>query len=290
METVRAGLARGLFLSSAIKGTAVATMDRMLGTLERLRCKHGFNGFIHTKIIPGADDEQIIRAMQLSDRVSVNLEAPGRERLAVIAPDKARGTEPSAVMKLIAGQIGRKDLRCKSHTTQYVVGAAAEKDREILQSLWSGYRELRLGRGYFSAFQPVLGTPLEGVLPTPAAREHRLYQTDFLFRRYGFTLDDIVFDSDENLSLAEDPKTLWALGHPEFFPLEVNSAEEAALLRVPGIGPKAARLIVTFRRECSINDIDQLKKATVRWRIAAPYLLFNGRRRVEEERQLRFLW
>ncbi len=290
METVQSGLVRGLFLSSAIRGTPIATMDRMLGTLERIRFRRRFGGFIHTKIIPGAEDSQILRAMELSDRVSVNLEAPTPESLSVIAPGKNFHTQLGAAMRLIANHVGRRDLRCKSHTTQYVVGAGNENDREILHSLWSGYRELRLGRGYFSAFQPILGTPLENASPTPAVREHRLYQTDFLFRQYGFTLSDIIFNDGENLSLDEDPKTLWAKSRPDFFPLEINTADKSDLLRVPGIGPKAASRIVAARRESTIFNIDVLKTATARWRIAAPYLLFNGRRRAQPNRQLSLPW
>ncbi len=286
MEMVRADLVNGLFLSSAIRGTPVATMDRMLGTLERIRFRHGFRGFVHVKIIPGAEEAQIVRAMQLAERVSVNLEAPTAERLSVIAPGKAFHEQLQSAMGIIVKHLGRRDLRCKSHTTQYVVGAAGEQDREILSSLWDGYRTLRLGRGYFSAFQPIRATPLAHRPPTPALREHRLYQADFLFRKYSFSFNDIIFDAAENLSLHTDPKTLWAEQHPEYFPLEINRAATGELLRVPGIGPAAAKRILSFRSESKLKDLDVLKRVTRRWKTAAPYLLFDGRRRALFHQQL----
>lgn len=290
MEMVRTGMVKGLFLSSAVQKTPVSTMDRMLGTLEQVRVRHRFNGFVHIKIIPGAEEAQIARAMQLADRVSVNLEAPTEKSLAVAAPGKDFHCQLKSSMHFIARNLKRARFRCKSHTTQYVVGAGGERDREILKSLWDAYRELRLGRGYFSAFQPLRGTPLEHSAAPPLMREHRLYQTDFLFRKYGFTFDEIIFDNSENLSLSRDPKAVWAARHPNFFPLEINRAKKDELLRVPGIGPEAAAFIVKQRQQTRIGDLDGLKAATRRWRIAAPYLLFCGKRRAEASPQLSFPW
>jgi predicted DNA-binding helix-hairpin-helix protein len=288
MEMVQGDLVRGLFLSSAIKDSPVATMDRMLGTLERLRLRYGFNGFVHAKIIPGAEEAQIVRAMQLSDRVSINLEAPTARHLGAIAPNKGFHDQLEHVMVFIARHIGQRALRCRSHSTQYVVGAADEADRDILTSLFHAYRRLRLGRGYFSAFQPIEDTPLEHKPPTPAMREHRLYQADFLFRQYDFSLSDIFFENDDNLSLFDDPKAVWVARHPERYPIEINQAARRALLRVPGIGPKAATRILSIRRHGKITDIDGLKTATPRWRIAAPYLLFDGKRRACSQLTLPF--
>ena len=138
---------------------------------------------------------------------------------------------------------------------------------------------MNLARGYFSAFQPVPGTPLEEKPPVPTMREHRLYQTDFLFRKYDFTLDDIILDGTSNLSYDKDPKTLFAQHHPELFPMEINDATRKLLLRVPGIGPKGADNILRLRRQSRLGDLDALKAAAPRWRIAAPYLLFDGRLR-----------
>ncbi|MCP4673922.1 MAG: radical SAM protein [Deltaproteobacteria bacterium] len=267
----------GLFLSSAIKKTAVTTMDRMLATVELVRFKYRFFGFIHLKIIPGAEESQILRAMELANRVSVNLESPGNECLKKIAPAKDFDRHLQGAMKFVSEHLGQEGLRCKSQTTQFVVGASDENDGQIIDTLWHGYRKINLARGYFSAFQPAPGTPLEEKPPVPTMREHRLYQTDFLFRKYEFALDDIVLDSTSNLSLDKDPKTLYAEHHPELFPMEINDATRKLLLRVPGIGPKGADNILRLRRQSRLGDLDALKVAAPRWRIAAPYLLFNGR-------------
>jgi predicted DNA-binding helix-hairpin-helix protein len=285
-DMVRAEAVRGLFLSSAIVGTPRCTMDKMLATLAQVRLKHGFEGFVHVKIIPGAEEAQIERAMQLADRVSVNLESPSEARLREIAPKKRFHRQLKSAMQYVSDNLKRRDLRCRSHTTQYVVGAGEEGDREILTSLWESYQHLNLGRGYFSAFQPVPGTPLEDKPPAPAMREHRLYQTDFLFRKYGFALDEIVFDPTDNLSLTRDPKTEWVMRHPEEFPVEINRAPAKSLLRVPGIGPTGAHRIVGLRAESKIRDLDTLKAITPRWRAAAPFLLFDGKRRAEAGFQL----
>ncbi len=277
MKMVRARLVGGLFLSSAIMGSPTATMDRMLATVERVRFQHSFFGYIHLKIIPGAQETQIERAMELANRVSINLEAPNEERLAAIAPGKNFHDQLKGTMRFIGDNLGREGMRCKSQTTQFVVGAAGEQDRETISTLWESYEEANLARGYFSAFQPVSGTPLEDIAPAPAMREHRLYQVDFLFRKYEFKIDDIIFDDEENLSLIEDPKTIWAGRHPEVFPMEINDVERRELLRVPGLGPIAVDRILERRRISRICELDVLKRITPRWRTAAPYMLFNGK-------------
>lgn len=285
-DLVRSKDVAGLFLSSAIRRGPVATMDAMLATLERVRLKHRFSGFVHIKIIPGSEPAQIVRAMQLANRVSVNLEAPSERRLGEIAPDKQYHAQLTDAMRCISETLGQAGIRCRSHTTQFVVGAGGERDKEILSALWKSYQRLRLGRGYFSAFQPVRGTPIEEKPAAPAMREHRLYQSDFLFRQYGFTLDDLVFEENANLSLTQDPKSVWAARHPERFPLEINRARRHALLRVPGLGPTAANRIVAMRRQAKIHTLEVLKQVTPRWRTAAPYLLFDGKRRTGQGIQL----
>ncbi len=280
-ELVRARRVGGLFLSSAIQGSAVRTMDRMLATTELIRFKHRFFGFIHLKIIPGAENAQIFRAMQLASRVSVNLEAPGKKSLKRIAPAKRFDRQLHGAMEFIGEQLDGAGLRCKSQTTQFVVGASDESDRQIMGTLWHAYKKMRLARGYFSAFQPVDGTPLEDKPPAPTMREHRLYQADFLLRKYGFEFDDLIFSDAADLSLDTDPKTLWAASHPEWFPLEVNDAPLKQLLRVPGIGPRSAENILRLRGKSRLRDLDALKAASRQWRTAAPYLLFDGRRRTK---------
>jgi predicted DNA-binding helix-hairpin-helix protein len=174
----------------------------------------------------------------------------------------------------------------KSQTTQFVVGAAGESDQEILGQTDSLYREMDLARVYFSAFQPVTQTPLENQRPTPPLREHRLYQADFLLRRYGFHFRELVFDVQGNLPATADPKMIWALSHPEHFPVEVNRAEESQLLRVPGIGPRSARKIASLRSRHNLRNLEELKGAGVWVKRAAPFLIVNGRRKASLQRDL----
>jgi putative DNA modification/repair radical SAM protein len=268
----------GLFLSSGVMGEVDTTMEKMIQAVEILRFKHRFRGYVHLKILPGASFSLVERAVQLATRVSVNLEAPNQERLVYIAGQKNFQEDLFLRMRW-AQQIIRRDFlgTSKSQTTQFVVGAAGESDREILGQTERLYREMDLARVYFSAFQPIPGTPLEGQSPTLPLREHRLYQADFLLRRYGFRFQDLVFDLQGNLPTAADPKMVWALNHPERFPLEVNQAEEAELLRVPGIGPRSARRIVNIRARERFRSLEELRRTGARVKRAAPFLLLNGR-------------
>jgi predicted DNA-binding helix-hairpin-helix protein len=280
----RTGRVAGLFLSSAIRGGAVATMDRMLATAELLRGRHRFHGYIHLKMIPGSRPDQIERAMTLATRVSVNMEAPTAAHLARIAPGKNFEAQIVAPMQQVAHAIERGQFARAGQTTQLVVGAADETDRDIARAAAAGYRDLHLARVYYSAMQPIPGTPLEGKAPVPFLREHRLYQVDFLMRSYGFALDEIHFDAAGSLPLDVDPKTLWARLCPERFPVEINHAHFAELVRVPGIGPQSARRLLRMRRERRIRDIAALRAAGASWKIASPFLLLDGR---PAERQLR---
>jgi predicted DNA-binding helix-hairpin-helix protein len=280
----RRGRVAGLFLSSAIRGGAVATMDRMLATADVLRGRHGFRGYIHLKMIPGSRPDQIDRAMALATRVSVNMEAPTAAHLLRIAPGKKFDTQIMAPMRQVARAIERGEFAKGGQTTQFVVGAAGETDRELATAASVGYRELKLARIYYSAMQPIAGTPSAERAPTPFLREHRLYQTDFLLRSYGFSLDEIPFDEAGALPLATDPKTLWARNHPERFPVEINQARLDELVRVPGIGPSSAKRLLHMRRERRLRDVAALRAAGASWKVASPYLLLDGK---PAERQLR---
>ena len=178
-------------------------------------------------------------------------------------------------MQCVSDNLKRRGVRCKSHTTQFVVGAGEERDQEILATLFESYQHQNLGRGYFSAFQPIPFTPLEGKPPAPAVREHRLYQVDFLFRTYGFTESDILFDEAGNLSLQKDPKQLWAEAHPEFFPVRAHSASREALLRVPGIGPISARRIGQMRKLGRLHGPEDVKIKGQRRETVLKYLVFE---------------
>jgi predicted DNA-binding helix-hairpin-helix protein len=280
----RDGRVAGLFLSSAIRGGAVATMDRMLGTAELLRGRHAFRGYIHLKMIPGSRPDQIDRAMALATRVSVNMEAPTAAHLARIAPGKKFEAQILAPMRQVARAIERGEFGRAGQTTQLVVGAAGEADRDVVGAAAWGYGELKLARVYYSALQPVPGTPVAERAPIPFMREHRLYQVDFLLRGYGFSLGEIYFDGAGALPLDVDPKTVWARNHPERFPVEINKARLEELLRVPGIGPRSAQRLLQMRRQQRLRDVEALRAAGASWKVASPYLLLDGK---PAERQLR---
>jgi len=276
----RAKLVTGLFLSSAVHGNSSLTMERMISAVEILRQKYNYQEYIHLKLMPGVDKATVERAAQLADRVSVNLEAPNPERLARLAGKKDFYGElltPLRWVSEIQESKGRALLPL-GHTTQFVVGASGESDKEILTTVGGLYRELKLTRVYYSAFNPIEDTPLEDHLATPPIREHRLYQSDFLLRHYGFTLQDLVFDQQGNLPKETDPKTLAALHQPELFPVEINTAPREELLRVPGVGPRSANRIVELRRKGAFRSLGDLKKVGASAQRAAPFVLVDGKR------------
>lgn len=274
----RQGLVEGLFLSSAICGRPARAMDRMLATVELIRGKYQFPGYIHLKILPGVTQAHVEQAVRLASRVSVNLEAPSSERLSHIAPGKSL-KELMEPLRWVHGLRLESEgkLAPAGQTTQFVVGAADEPDRELLQTVAELYGQVELHRVYFSAFQPVPDTPLADHPSTPLWREHRLYQSDFLLRQYGFTFDELIFNAEGNLPHQADPKRVWAMAHPERFPIEVNHASREQLLRVPGIGPRSVSRILRWRREGRFRTLNDLKKtgAVIQW--AAPFVLLDGR-------------
>ena len=276
----RAGLVSGLFLSSGICHSSVREMDRMIVTVEILREVYAFQGYVHLKVLPGAEPAQIERAAQLADRVSTNLEAPNPERLARLSQRKAFDAQLMPALRVASRlhrQSGRR-LAPSGVTTQLVVGAAGESDCEILSTTSRLYRELGLARAYYSAFRPIEDTPLENHPPTPPLRQHRLYQSDFLLRQYGFRFEELVFDAAGNLPASRDPKLAWADAHPERFPVEVNLAGREELLRVPGIGPLTAGRILDARRSGRLTELAYLRTMGVDVGRAAPYILLDGRR------------
>jgi len=276
-------LAEGLFLSSAISVNTVTTMEKMLKTVEILRYNYRFPGYIHLKILPGAGYDYVSRAVELASRVSLNLESPNAHRLQRICPEKRYYEDLLLRLKWANTLRNSPQILPAGITTQLVVGAAGENDQEILTTTYQLYQEIDLSRTYFSAFQPVENTPLENLPPVSPVREHRLYQVDYLFRKYGFRLEEIFFDRQGNLPHEQDPKMVWALNHPERFPVELNLAEREELLRIPGIGPVTASRILRLRRERSINSLEQLQKIRVVVKRAAPFVLINGHPPVSRE-------
>jgi len=272
---VRRGLCQGLFLSSGVCGDVGRASERMLATVELARRRYGFRGYVHLKILPGADDAIIEASVRLADRVSVNLEAPNAARLAALSCSKDFGNDLLAPLRR-ADRVRRQVKPSVSLTTQFVVGAAGESDREIISTAASLYGDLGLARAYYSAFQPVHDTPLEGHPPTPTWREQRLYQVDFLLRCYGFRFGELCFNAQGNLPRDADPKQVWAWRHPEFYPVEVNRADLDTLLRVPGIGPISARRIMGRRRGAKLRELRDLGLGQAGAQRAAPYILLDG--------------
>lgn len=284
----RAGAAGGIFLSSGIAGGGVRTQDRLLATADILRNKIGFRGYIHLKIMPGAERAQVERAMQLADRLSVNLEAPNSNRLARLAPEKNFTEELLLRLRWIE-EIRRSQPAYKgwngrwpSTVTQFVAGGADEADIELMTTTSWLLRNVGLKRAYYSAFSPVRDTPLENKPPVDPLREHRLYQASFLLRDYGFDLEDLPFGQDGNLPLQSDPKLAWAQLNLTHAPVELNRAERRELLRIPGVGPKGADAILKARRAARLHDLAALKKLGVVAERAAPYVLLDGRRPAQQ--------
>jgi len=279
----RAGVAEGLFLSSGIAGGGVRTQDRLIDTADVLRRKLEFQGYLHLKLMPGVERDQVLRAMQLADRVSINLEAPNTERLKRLAPHKIFLEE--LLQPLQWAEEIRRTLtphktikgRWPSTVTQLVVGAVGESDLEILTTTEYVTRQLRLQRVYFSAFNPVPDTPLESQPPENPWRQHRLYQASFLLRDYGFDLEDMPFTSEGRLPLEVDPKLGWAQSNLRERPVEVNRADRRELLRVPGIGPKGADAILLARRRGKLRELRDLQTLGVLAARAAPFILLDGK-------------
>ena len=283
MDVNRKGLAQGLFLTSGVPGRPTRATDRMLATLEVLRRREGFTGYIHAKLLPGAETAQVEAAARLATRISVNLEGPTDAHVRTLAREKDLSGDLLPKLEL-AGRLYREAREeggpgpRGSTTTQFVVGAVGEQDREVLGLVARLEGQRLLHHAHFSAFQPVAGTPFEGLAATPAARESRLYQAEHLLREYGFGVEELAFEAGGNLPLEHDPKTAWALAHPERFPLELTRAPLELLLRVPGVGPKAARTIVQARRHTTPRDSRDLRRLGVDTVRAGFYLTLRGRR------------
>jgi len=270
----------GLFLTSGIVGTPDATMERLNRLVRILRYRHQYRGYIHLKIIPGASDAAIEEAVSLSTAVSLNIETPGSKHMAQLSSRKNFLKDIVEPIKLISRLTGRGNRyeRVKQ-TTQFVVGAADETDSEIVRYMWGLYDRLHLKRIYFSAYQKGPGNASidSATERSPEAvfiREHRLYQVDFLMRRYGFTESDICFDGKNNLSLDVDPKEHWARLHPEYFPLNVNTAPRNRLLRVPGLGEVTVNRILQYRKNSRIRSLDEVGKYTRLLEKANQYLYY----------------
>ncbi len=276
----------GLFLSSAVIKSPDYTMELLYNTLNIVRNVHKFNGYIHVKAIPGADQRLIHATGLLADRMSVNIEMPSEESLKTFAPDKTKSSI-LLPMKAVSQSIIQNQYEITKYkaapkfvpagqSTQMIVGASADNDRKIVHLAEGLYKKYKLKRVFYSAYNPV--PKANKLLPNtnpPMLREHRLYQADFLLRMYGFSASEII-EEDEDLSLNMDPKCSWALRHPEFFPVEVNTAEYSALLRVPGIGQVSAMRIIKSRKAGKL-DFALLKKMGIVLKRAKYFITCDGK-------------
>ena len=289
IQFYRRNYIEGLFLSSAVLKSPDYTTERLIETLRLLRTEYRFNGYIHAKAIPGADPELTYALGLLADRLSVNIELPSESSLRLLAPDKSKAAilEPMAWIR-DGAEHSRAELKLYRHaprfapagqSTQMIVGATPESDRHILSLTEGLYRKYRLKRVFFSAYMPVSdhkNLPVPAEFQPPLLREHRLYQADWLLRFYGFTAQEILDDSHPNLDAALDPKSDWALRHPEFFPVDVNRADYEAILRVPGIGIRGARRIVTARRYGPLS-FEGVKRLGIVMKRAQYFITCSGR-------------
>jgi putative DNA modification/repair radical SAM protein len=282
LEFYRRNYIEGLFLSSGIIQSVHYTMEQLIAVARSLREDHGYGGYIHLKLIPGAAPELIAEAGRFADRLSANIELPTPADLKQLAPEK-KAADITGTMDTVADKIEEHKADAAAgmsapgfapagQSTQMVVGATPTTDGAILQTANALYTGQKLRRVYYSAYSPTphADARLPGISP-PLLREHRLYQADWLMRFYGFGVDEIIA-RDSNLALDVDPKLAWALTHREWFPVDVNTANREVLLRVPGLGVRNVERILSIRRHHALTTAD-LRKLRVNWRNAAPFVI-----------------
>ena len=288
IQFYRRNYIEGLFLSSGVMVSPDYTTERMIRCLDLLRNHYRFNGYIHAKAIPGTSPELVTQLGLLADRLSVNIELPSEQGLQTLAPNKTR----KAIFRPM-NQIthtlkeNKEELAKYRHTprfapagqsTQMIIGATPDSDRHILSLTQALYDKYRLKRVFYSAYVPVVENTLLPSLDTkpPLLREHRLYQADWLLRFYGFRAEELLDEDDPNFNPLVDPKCSWALKHPAFFPVEINTASREELLRVPGVGVVSARRILYARRARKLEHED-LRKLGVVMKRAQYFITCKGR-------------
>ena len=273
IEFYRRNYIEGLFLSSGVIRTPDYTMEQMLAVVKELREVHRFNGYIHMKSIPGSSQSLVNIAGMYVDRLSVNIEIPSEESLKIIAPDKDYLSvyKPMKYIKtgILENLEDRKKFRSApkfvpaGQSTQMIVGASPETDRQILTLSSKLYTIESMKRVYYSGYIPINNdSRLPSLKHPPLVRENRLYQADWLMRFYNFSSDEILDDNNPNLDLDIDPKLAWAIRNPQFFPIDVNIAPYEVILRIPGIGVLSAKKIVAARRFSRLGS-EQLRKIGV---------------------------
>lgn len=277
----------GLFLSSGVYRSPDETTELLIQTAKILRNEKKFNGYIHMKGIPGTDALLIQELGRYVDRMSVNIELPSSQSLKLLAPQKTKETILVPMREIKNGITERQENHRKSkkapsfvpagQTTQLIIGATPDSDRTILHLSEALYHSVKLKRVYYSAYVPIMqGKNLPALASPPLLREHRLYQADWLLRFYQFSADEILTDAAPDFDLQLDPKTCWALRHPEVFPIEVNRASYHMLLRVPGIGVTSAKRICAARRQAFLS-YDSLRRLGIVMKRAQYFITCKGK-------------
>ena len=286
IEFYRRNYIEGLFLSSGVVRNADYTMERMVAVAKDLRTVHRYNGYIHLKAIPGASPELMSQAGLYADRLSVNIEIPSEESLKLIAPQKDYPSVFKPMSYIHQHFLESKEEKQKyrhapkyapaGQSTQMVIGASPENDQQILNLASLLYKQPSMKRVYYSGYVPVNLTDarLPVLSAPPLVRENRLYQADWLMRFYQFNVNEIVNEQYPDLDLELDPKLAYALRHPEQFPIDVNTADYEMILRIPGVGVKSAKLIVTSRRYGRLN-LEHLRKMGVVTKRAKYFITCN---------------
>lgn len=277
----------GLFLSSGIFKSADHTMERLIAVAKKLREEENFNGYIHLKSIPGASDELMYEAGLYADRLSVNIEIPTISGLKLLAPDKKHEDFIKPMLKvkneIIRYTEEKKIIRSTAkyapagQSTQMIVGATGESDKDIMYSATHFYKNYNMKRVYYSGYVPI---STDSRLPAlgsevPMLRENRLYQTDWLLRFYGFNVNEILDTEHPNLDMDIDPKLMWALRNLNHFPVDINKADKSVLARIPGIGMGSVHKIINGRKFRNLSW-EHLKKMGVALNRAKYFIICNS--------------
>lgn len=286
IEFYKRNYIEGLFLSSAVIKNPDYTMEQIINTLSILRYEYKFNGYIHAKTIPGASQELIRQLGFLADRISVNIELPSEKSLSEFAPQKTKKniiTPMKSISKSISQS--KQEIAVYNHapsfapagqSTQMIVGATPETDKNILTLTQNLYDKFSLKRVFYSAYVPIGTNPNLPTTAPPLLREHRLYQADWLLRFYDFRAEELLDGESQNFSNVIDPKCEWALRHLELFPVEINSAPYKMILRIPGIGVRSALKIVQARKMSRLT-FEDLKKMRISMKRAKYFIVANGK-------------
>ncbi len=300
MEFYRRNYIEGLFLSSGVLKSPDYTTERIIECLRILREEYGFRGYIHAKAVPGTSSDLLAALGLLADRISVNMELPSSESLALLCPNKTRDSIVAPMCQIREGIAEDRDTRAlmrrdacymaqrrparktrafapAGQSTQMIIGATPETDFQILNLSSSLYKTMHMKRVFFSAY---LSVNEDGRLPQGNAvqldREHRLYQADWLMRFYKFDAAELIDEGQPFLATDIDPKANWAINHLDRFPVEVNTAPYEELLRVPGIGVRGAKAIVGARRATALGEAE-LRKLGVAYKRARFFITCRGR-------------